>query len=236
MCIDIANIIFIKKTEINRKLEENRMGSILPEIEIIIEDCQKKLWDSKLVVPEKSVYKIDNFVVNSPLMYPGHDIWSFTFLKIGSGAKVKFIEFEKHHSLSIFNPQGSIEIRSGSSLYIRELVKINPGQTGLYPHVEFTWVGENKNGLNKGELEAVRVRLGENEYVTYSHLNVIAYDTHNSQNVGLDKHGLPKNIKDVSKILGVPFDMRIDFDVRSRRIFEDSGLKELADKIDQLDK
>ena len=214
------------------KLPEDWKGT-LPEIKRMVENCQRGLWNSYLG-HVNGVYNVGKFEVKSPPMYPSHNIWSFKYLKADSGDEVTFSSFEGHQSLSIVNPEGSIEVSDRSFLMIRKLVKIDPNQTSFYPHVEFTWVGEKNDGLDEGDLKSVRVNFSESMYVTYAYYDSSNYIVYNPEQRPLAEFGLPSKLGVVSEILGVPFKKWIDFDVRSRRIFDNSNLQELADEIDQL--
>ncbi|MCK5490275.1 MAG: hypothetical protein KAI67_00360 [Candidatus Pacebacteria bacterium] len=210
------------------------LEGLLPEIKRTVEYCQRGLWNSSLE-HVNGVYNVGDFEVKSQPMYPGHSIWSFKYLKAGSGDEVTFSSFEGHQSLSVDNSEGSIEISNRSFQKIGKLVKIDPNQTGFYyPHVEFTWVGGKNDELDEGDLKSVRVSFSQSRCVTYFHMDSLKYGIYNPQREDINEAGLPTDLNMVSEILGVSFEKWIDFDVERRRIFDNSNLQALADKIDQL--
>lgn len=213
--------------------KEDKKDQELLKIKKIIEDCQQGLWNSG-IGHVNGVYSVGKFEVKSPPMYPGHTIWNFKYSETGSENEVSFNSFEDHYTFSLIKKDREITVSNRSFLMISELVKIDPAQTGFYPNIEFTWVGEDSEGLDKGDLKSLRVNFSESMYVTYFRMSSIKYGIYNSQNVDLDKLELPGNLNRVSEILEVPFKKWIDFDVRNSKLFDNSNLQELSDEIDQL--
>ena len=202
------------------------------EVAEIIRECQRKIWNSRL--PHGGgVYRVGEFVVESPFLCPGQRVMEFKFWKNGcfDNSRVECNFCEDDFSFFVIGEQGKIVVTDIPNLIIRKFVKIHANQ--IYPYVSFTWTREERRGVPEKTLSSLRFALNSSIFIQYDYKDGI-YKIMNHKNVSLSEIGLPEDLNKVTEIQGVPFEKRIDFDSMTEEIIMKSGVRELSDAISQV--
>lgn len=209
--------------------QKEKRDVTMMNIALLVEAAIEKLAGSSL--PRKNgVFVLENFEVSVKRSQFNREGAEFNFWRKGKKAELTARLTEDGRTFMLFMKERRVLLEDAPILRIEEHVNEKLG----YPHFESIWNGEGNEVMAKGVLQFFRVDLSEKLFVNYYYARGSRYNADNHTDKELPELGLPRDLNEVSSVLGQPVLKMIDFDAKKKEILDMSELEKLCREINDL--
>ena len=191
----------------------------LERISLLVNGCEK--WLEGLQ-NNNGIYTFENFEVE---LSNGRSGTIFDFWRKGKKDQESARYISNGSAFVFYTSNKRIALEDSGGLCIEE----HTNEDSAYSHFEFRWTGGDLEGVPKGTLMFARVDFSGSSFVSYRYgYRTNDYEIDRAGDENLSKLGLPEDLRKVSKILGMPFEKKINFDKKKEEILKRSGLEKLS--------